>query len=64
MKIQLDKNRCTALGICEALAPEYFEINDDGELDVLQHEVAEADLPAVQEAVAGCPTEALKLLKD
>jgi ferredoxin len=63
MRVELDRSRCTALGICEALAPDVFEINDEGELDVLKGELSEDDIRAVEEAVAGCPTEALKLLR-
>ncbi|SDU69390.1 ferredoxin [Gordonia westfalica] len=64
MKVVLDRARCTGLGICESLAPEFFEIDDDGSLLVLKDEVAEADLMEVEEAISGCPTEALRLLRD
>ena len=62
MKIQVDRDKCTALGLCESLAPHHFEINDEGELVVLDEDVSEADLDEVQEACNGCPTEALQLV--
>lgn len=61
MKIIVDFDKCTGLGICESLAPEFFEVNDDGDLVVLKDEVTDSDLQAIEEAVAGCPTEALFL---
>ncbi|MCR8898624.1 ferredoxin [Gordonia sp. GONU] len=65
MKVVLDRARCTGLGICESLASDFFEIDDDdGSLLVLKDEVAEADLMEVEEAISGCPTEALRLLRD
>jgi ferredoxin len=31
MKIVVDRAKCTAIGICESLAPAHFEVNEDGE---------------------------------
>ncbi|RNL62764.1 ferredoxin [Nocardioides marmoriginsengisoli] len=59
MKVKVDFEKCTGLGICESLAPEFFEVNDDGDLVLLREDLDEGDLAAVEEAVAGCPTEAL-----
>lgn len=61
MKIQVDKSRCTGLGICESLAPEVFEVNDDGELVLLTEIITEEQLEGVQDAIRACPTEALRL---
>lgn len=61
MRISVDRTRCTGLGICESLAPDVFEIDDDGDL-VLRAESVSADaLDEVRQAVEGCPTEALRL---
>lgn len=59
MKVVLDQSKCTGLGICESLAPEFFEVNDDGSLLVLKHDISGDELQQVEDAVAGCPTEAL-----
>ncbi|MEU7812246.1 ferredoxin [Pseudonocardia sp. NPDC049154] len=61
MKIVVDRSLCTALGVCESLAPDHFEIDDDGELVVLRENVSPEDRDAVEAAVSGCPTAALKL---
>ena len=29
MKIQVDRDKCEGLGMCEAMAHEYFEVDDD-----------------------------------
>lgn len=63
MRIVLDKSRCTGLGICESLAPEFFEIDDEGELVLRKDAVPDDALEAVEGAVIGCPTEALRLLR-
>jgi len=61
MKIIVDRGRCTGLGICESLAPDVFEVNDEGDLVQKADTVPDGLFAEVEEAVAGCPTEALRL---
>jgi ferredoxin len=61
MRIVLDTTKCASLGICESLAPDYFEVQDDGTLLVKADVVSDVDLNEVREAVAACPTAALRL---
>ncbi|WP_299574876.1 ferredoxin [uncultured Williamsia sp.] len=61
MKVIVDRTRCTGLGICESLAPAFFEVNDDGDLVLLEDEIEPGERSEVDEAVAGCPTEALRI---
>jgi ferredoxin len=61
MKVIVDFVKCTGLGICESMAPEFFEVNDDGELVLLKADITADELQSVEEAVAGCPTEALRI---
>ena len=43
MKIIVDENRCTGLGICESIAPGFFEVGDDGAMVLLRGQFGEAD---------------------
>lgn len=61
MKVHVDRQRCTGLGMCESLAPLFFEVNDDGDLELLRTEISDDEVTAVREAVAACPTEALRI---
>ena len=61
MRIVLDENKCSSTGMCEAAAPEHFEVGDDGSLTVLNDQPDEADRDTVEEAVAACPTAALSI---
>lgn len=63
MKIELDRTKCTGLGICESIAPDVFEVNDDGDLVLLTEEVTDDQLAEVEQAVEGCPTAALRLTR-
>jgi ferredoxin len=61
MKIIFDTTKCVSLGLCESLAPDHFEVQDDGTLLVKADVVSDVDLRAVRDAVAACPTAALRL---
>lgn len=61
LKVQVDYQRCTGLGMCESLAPLFFEVDDDGDLQLLREDVTEEEAVAVREAIAACPTEALRM---
>jgi len=61
MKVIVDRALCTGIGICESLAPELFEIGDDGDLVLLRDDVTDGELAGVEAAILQCPTEALRL---
>ncbi|WP_067899565.1 ferredoxin [Nocardia vaccinii] len=61
MKIMLDREKCTGIGICEAFVPKVFEVNDDGDLELLSDTVPAGMEHAVTQAIEGCPTQALSL---
>ncbi len=61
MHVLLDRDLCTGLGICESIAPDHFEIDDDGELVLLRTEVADGERATLEDAVRQCPTGALRL---
>lgn len=64
MRIVVDYAKCTGLGMCEAEAPDLFEVQDDGSLKVLNENPSADQLAAAQAAVESCPTEALTLVED
>ncbi|MCU1650751.1 MAG: ferredoxin, partial [Pseudonocardia sp.] len=57
-------DKCTGLGMCEAEAPDLFEVQDDGSLKVLDEHPGPGDREAAEAAVMACPTEALSLVED
>ena len=62
MKIAVDYEKCIGNGMCAALAPLYFELDTAGDLKVLQEDVADGDEEMAEEAEAGCPVGAIKLI--
>jgi ferredoxin len=61
MQVILDRDKCTGLGICESIAPDHFEIDDDGELVLLRTDVPDGERETLEDAVRSCPTGALRL---
>ena len=62
LHIEHDQARCTGLGICESIDPDTFEVGDDGVLVLLRATVAAGDRAVIEEAVAACPTRALRVV--
>ena len=62
MRISLDRDRCEGLGMCEAMAHEFFEVVDDEVMHVLDDSPPEADRSKVHAAVEACPVLALSLV--
>ncbi|MEV0251284.1 ferredoxin [Nocardia sp. NPDC050712] len=61
MRILADRARCEGHGMCEALAPNLFRIDDDGTVVLLSEAVAAADEELIALAVDSCPVQALRL---
>lgn len=59
--IVVDRNRCTGIGICESIAPDRFEVDDDGTL-VVHDSITDDGDAVVANAVRSCPAAALKLV--
>lgn len=64
MRLVADYNKCTGLGMCEAEAPELFEVQNDGTLTVLNECPSASQRAEAEAAVGSCPTEALSIVED
>jgi ferredoxin len=62
VKILVDRDKCEGLGMCEAMAHEFFEVDDDDTMTVLDESPAESDRSKVHAAVEACPVLALSLV--
>ena len=63
-KVVVDFDLCESNAMCEALAPDVFELDDDDFLQLKLEEVGEEELGAVRRAVAACPRAAISLVED
>jgi len=62
MKIVVDYDVCEGHGMCQAMAHEYFELDDDDNLEVLDETPPESDRAKVKSAIESCPVSALTLV--
>lgn len=60
-KVVANWDVCEANGICAALAPDVFELDDDDQLQILDDEVTDENADRVDRAVDGCPKSALTI---
>lgn len=56
MKPVVDRDLCIGCGLCPSIAPEIFEMDDEGKAIAL---VEETDDAAAQEAADACPVGAI-----
>ncbi|WNG89539.1 ferredoxin [Mycobacterium sp. ITM-2016-00317] len=59
MRIAVDLTRCTGHGICESIAEDVFEVQDDGSVVIHGAERPESDRDRMRQAVTQCPAAAL-----
>jgi ferredoxin len=64
MRIRLDRSKCQAHGLCYAVNPELFPIDDDGYSTLTERDVESGDEQDTRAAVAACPEDALIIRRD
>jgi ferredoxin len=61
MHIEVDRDACISAGNCTMSAPEVFDQDDDGIVELLADPVPEAEEDRTREAVRLCPVSALRI---
>ena len=61
MRIVVDRDRCSSIGLCEATAPDIFQIGPDGALTILIEDVSADRRTDLEQACENCPTQALSI---
>jgi ferredoxin len=61
MRIVVDRELCTGQGMCESIAPDFFQVAEDGQAEIRVAVVPDGRLSEAELAVTCCPNEALKL---
>lgn len=59
---ELDRNRCEGHGMCVSAAPGIFDLNEDGDLLVLDTEVTADHVAQARTAADACPVRALQIV--
>lgn len=64
MKLKVDKDICIGCGACQAIAPEVYEIDDDGLAGVIVDEISEDVMDDAIDAKEGCPVNAIEEINE
>lgn len=64
MKVKADYDLCEANAMCESLAPEVFEVDDDDNLVMHTDQITPDNETHVRQAVAACPKAALSIVDE
>lgn len=70
--IQYDRNGCIGAGVCAAVAPDHWVMNQDGKADLVdgkqvaegqfEREIDEKDLEINKQAAEGCPAVVIHII--
>ena len=57
----VDKDMCIGCGLCAALCPEIFEMDDDGKAEASKNEIEDKLIESAKEAEEQCPVNAITI---
>lgn len=68
-----DKKKCVGSGVCEAFAPEYWQVRKDGKAElvrgkekeglVFEREITDSELELNKSAANGCPPKCIIIIR-
>jgi ferredoxin len=61
MKLSVDATKCQGHGRCYALAPDLFDLDDNGNASALEPEIPDDRLADAELAAANCPENAITI---
>jgi ferredoxin len=64
MRVSADREMCIGSGNCVFSAPSVFDQDDDGLVVLRTADVGPQDADTVRDAVAHCPSGALRIIED
>ena len=61
MKANVDQAGCIGCGLCEAVCPGVFKMNDEGVAEAIAGEINRSDIDSANEAMEQCPVEVITI---
>ena len=60
-RVAIDSTRCSGIGMCEGMLPEFFEVSDDGHAHLLTDDIPADRFAELREAADSCPTQSVSV---
>ena len=64
LRVVVDRNLCVGTGMCTSIAPDLFELDDNGVLVLHEERITPRAREEIDDAIACCPVEALSRVSD
>ena len=64
MRVVVDRTKCSSIGLCEATAPDIFEIGPDGVMNILIEDISADRRTDLDQSCENCPTQALTIVEN
>ncbi|ASR04744.1 MULTISPECIES: ferredoxin [Gordonia] len=64
MRIKADFDLCESNAICVGMAPDFFDLDDEDYLVILQEEIPADRVEELRQVAANCPKSALTVVED
>lgn len=61
MRACVDKDLCIGCGLCEALSPKVFKMDDEGKAEAISEELSPELQNEAEDAKGQCPVEAISI---
>lgn len=63
-KIKVDFDLCESNALCQAIAPDHFQIDNDDYLQIIDETVTDENQALIEQAVASCPKSAISIVEE
>ncbi|AFR50510.1 MULTISPECIES: ferredoxin [Gordonia] len=64
MRIKADFDLCESNAICVGMAPDFFDLDDNDYLVILQEDIPADRVEELRQVAANCPKSALAVVED
>lgn len=61
MQTYVDQDTCIGCGLCPSIAPDIYEMMDDGKAHAVAEDVPDGQEDMAQEAASSCPVSAIEV---